>query len=115
MVCGGELDLFRLGQLHHGLLEVRQRPLHQTARLLEVVQQRIPQGLLAQHLLSTPKQQQDSRPPPGELISIPFQGHLRTCELTRRGQTIMKMMHSGDETDTKPIDQWNYVFFGSYF
>ncbi len=39
-----------LGQLDQALLEVGEGALHQAARLLEVVQQRIPQRLLAQDL-----------------------------------------------------------------
>ena len=47
-----ESYLAGLGQLHHALLEIGQGSLHQAAHLLKMVQQGIPQRLLAQHLHS---------------------------------------------------------------
>lgn len=47
---GVKAYLAGLGQLHQALLEVRERPLNQAACLLEMVQQSVPQRLLAQHL-----------------------------------------------------------------
>ena len=42
-----ESYLAGLGQLHHALLEIGQGSLHQAAHLLKMVQQGIPQRLLA--------------------------------------------------------------------